>query len=467
MLRRNQMIHHFAGSVSSPKAKIFDSGKVVVCCAGVTAPNGELYWPAAETKSHSTAKIYDSLFVRHWDTWGTENHNSLWYGQLEKKDDKWNLESPFLNLLAGTKLASPIEPFGGTGDFDIGIEGIAFIAKDPEINLARYTKSDVYYVKLNSFTEKPSSAPKIVKTGQLQGYSNSPTFASDGKKLAFLRMKNIQYESDKNRVLLIPSVDDLGTVQEFYESADGKGSWDHSPQAITWNSSGDELYVPAEKHGNMHLWKLPGSPADAKEQPSIIFSDGCVVEAHYLSGRNALLMSSKSRIESSKYSILDHKTGNLTEISASSKNGKSFGLHKGQLTDMWFPGAAGHDIQALVVLPSNFDESKKYPLAFLIHGGPQGAWVDEWSTRWNPAIYAEQGYVVVCPNFTGSTGYGQAFTDAIADNWGGTPYEDLVKCFEHLEKNVDYIDTDRAVALGASYGGFMISTLQLCFTCVI
>jgi dipeptidyl aminopeptidase/acylaminoacyl peptidase len=110
--------------------------------------------------------------------------------------------------------------------------------------------------------------------------------------------------------------------------------------------------------------------------------------------------------------------------------------------------------------PSHFDKAKKYPLAFLIHGGPQSAWTDDWSTRWNPAIFAEQGYVVVCPNPTGSTGYGQDFTDAIANNWGGDPYEDLVKCFEHIEKNVEYVDTNRAVALGGSYGGYMISKFK-------
>ena len=107
--------------------------------------------------------------------------------------------------------------------------------------------------------------------------------------------------------------------------------------------------------------------------------------------------------------------------------------------------------------PSHFDKTKKYPLAMLIHGGPQSAWTDDWSTRWNPAIFAEQGYVVVSPNPTGSTGYGQDHVDAITNNWGGTPYQDLVKCFEYLEKEMEYVDTDRAVALGASYGGYMIS----------
>jgi dipeptidyl aminopeptidase/acylaminoacyl peptidase len=110
--------------------------------------------------------------------------------------------------------------------------------------------------------------------------------------------------------------------------------------------------------------------------------------------------------------------------------------------------------------PSFFKADHTCPLAYLIHGGPQGAWNDQWSTRWNPAVFAEQGYVVICPNPTGSTGYGQGFTDAIRNQWGGLPYEDLVKGFEYIESELDFVDTSRSVALGASYGGYMMNWFQ-------
>ena len=168
------MVHYLAGSISSPKAKKMPSGKVAICCAALTTPKGEMYWPPTEAKSHSTAKIYTSLFVRHWDSWSTENENSLWYGQLSKIDGKWTLESPgFTNLLAGTGLSAPVPPFGGAGDFDLSADGICFVAKDPELNPARYTKTDLYYVPIKSFVEKPPT-PQIVKTGKLRGYTISP-----------------------------------------------------------------------------------------------------------------------------------------------------------------------------------------------------------------------------------------------------------------------------------------------------
>jgi dipeptidyl aminopeptidase/acylaminoacyl peptidase len=140
-----------------------------------------------------------------------------------------------------------------------------------------------------------------------------------------------------------------------------------------------------------------------------------------------------------------------------------FGLFRHQIDEIHWPGAnqeAETDIHAWVVKPKNFDSRNKYPLAYLVHGGPQGAWLDSWSTRWNPAVYAEQGYVVVCPNPTGSTGYGQDFVDAIQGQWGGLPYEDLVLGFDYIKDNMEYVDTDRAVALGASYGGYMMNWIQ-------
>ncbi len=125
------------------------------------------------------------------------------------------------------------------------------------------------------------------------------------------------------------------------------------------------------------------------------------------------------------------------------------------LESFWFPGANGDKVQGFLVKPPNFDASKKYPVKFLIHGGPQGAWGDDWSYRWNPELFAANGYVVIMINFHGSTGYGQKFIDAINGDWGGAPFEDLMKGLDYAEKTYPFIDKDRECALGASYGGYM------------
>ena len=125
------------------------------------------------------------------------------------------------------------------------------------------------------------------------------------------------------------------------------------------------------------------------------------------------------------------------------------------LESFWFAGAHGDKVQGFLVKPPNFDATKKYPVKFLIHGGPQGAWGDDWCYRWNPELFAANGYVVIMINFHGSTGYGQKFIDAINGDWGGAPFEDLMKGLDYAEKTYPFIDKDRECALGASYGGYM------------
>jgi len=151
------------------------------------------------------------------------------------------------NALKGhsLQLESPVPPFGGTGDFDISKNGLVFIAKDPKIDPANYTKTDLYYSPLK-FTESQAPSPQLINTGNLKGYSGSPIFSPDAKSLVFHRMKSIQYESDKPRLLLVPDITDLTNVQEFYETEDGEGGWDLRPEGITWSKDGAELYVTAE-----------------------------------------------------------------------------------------------------------------------------------------------------------------------------------------------------------------------------
>jgi dipeptidyl aminopeptidase/acylaminoacyl peptidase len=452
-----RMIQFYAGALSNPKIKQLSHDRAYFCCSALTTPEGEMYWSSADAKSHSSAKIYSSLFVRHWDSWVTQNHNSLWFGTLVKNDGKWALENPGLrNLLAQTKLASPVPPFGGTGDFDLSTSGVVFVAKDPELNPARYTKTDLYFIPFANGTASQPETPQLIQSASLRGYTMSPTFSKDGKQVVFARMRSDKYESDRPRLLLIPDITNVHNVQEFYDGAEWEGA---RPEWVTWSHDDSEIYVAAERHGRTVLWKL-FSDTQSKVRPQAIFTEGNVIEAKTVGDSASLLISSKSRIENSSYAILDPKDGSVREISSSSKHGRSFGLRQSQCSEIWYEGAAGYMNHALVMTPSHFDKNKKYPLAFLIHGGPQSAWVDDWNTRWNPAIFAEQGYVVVCPNPTGSTGYGQHHVDAIKENWGGTPYQDLVKCFDFIKDEMKYVDTERAVALGASYGGYMINWIQ-------
>ncbi|TVY89307.1 Dipeptidyl-peptidase [Lachnellula willkommii] len=459
-----EIVQTFNGSVSNIKVTRIDDHNIALAVTGLATPSGELYNAETAEKPRSTGRVYDKLFVRQWDAYLTENTSAIWYTTLTKglKGPSVVTVEPLKNALAGhsVSLESPVPPFGGAGDYDISKNGIIFVAKDPKLDPANHTKTDLYFIPLRTFKEQQAPSPQIVKTGNLKGYSSSPAFSPDAKSVAFARMKSDQYESDKPRLLLVPGITDLSNVQEFYETKDGEGKWDLRPEAIVWGKDGKELYVTAEENGHGKLFKLPASPRHANDLPTAIISDGTVTDVKVLPN-NHLFISSNSLVDNSVYAIYNpEKPSEFSTVSSSAKGGKTFGLSQHQIEEFWYKGAEDYKVHAWVVKPSFFKKDQKYPLAYLIHGGPQGAWNESWSTRWNPAVFAEQGYVVVTPNPTGSTGYGMDFQNGIRNNWGGRPYVDLVKGFEYIEENLSYVDTSRAVALGASYGGYMVNWIQ-------
>jgi len=452
------------GPISNLKLKAVADGKLAVAVTGKAKPDGELYNPESEPKKHTSGLVYDSLMVRHWDKYVTRNKNTIWTGILYKLEGKYSL-SDLTNPLKGTGLESPIAPFGGLDHFDVSSTGIVFVAKDPTLDPALNTKCNFYFVPLGTFSvSSHSGRPQKVEIEGFEGACSSPVFSPDGQAAAFLQMKQNGYESDKTRVFLVPDLSKLSAVTEVLKSNDGKGAWDRSPGTVTFSGDGKSLYVQAEDKGRGLLYKLdiPATPADQASIPEPLTENGYISNVRPLSASSTDLFISKTDlIDNSVYEILDPANPSETRlVSSNSRNGSSFGLSKDQISDIWFQGSGDYKVHAWVIKPSNFSSDKKYPLAYLIHGGPQGAWGDQWSTRWNPAVFAEQGYVVITPNPTGSTGYGQAFTDAITKSWGGLPYEDLVNGFEYIKENLPYVDTTRAVALGASYGGYMMNWMQ-------
>ena len=349
------------------KTTRLDSETIALALTGLATPSGDLYNQEKAPKPKSSARIYTGLFVRQWDSYVTENKSAIWYTTLKNNKSV----SPLINALAGHsfQLESPVPPFGGGGDFDISKNGLVFVAKDPKLNPATHTKTDIYYIPLKTFTERQAPSPQIIKTGNLKGYSNGPVFSPDATSLAFTRMKSIQYESDKPRLLIVPDITDLTNVQEFYETEDGEGGWDLRPEGITFSKDASELYVTAEENGRGKLFKLPSSPRHAEELPIALVSDGTATDVKVLP-TGKLLISSNSLVDNSVYSVLNpEKPSEVSTISSNSKAGKTFGLSQKQIDEFWYAGAEDYNVHAWVVKPSNFDKSKKYPLAYLIHGG--------------------------------------------------------------------------------------------------
>ena len=459
------------GAVSGLKLFTVEAGKIAIAVAASANPDGSLHNPKDVKKTVSSARVYDSLFVRHWDSYITEQRNAVFTGLLQKsqpmvtsRQGRYHLLG-FTNALIGTALECPIPPFGGTDHFDIGATGLVLVSKDPTIDPATHTKCDAYFIaKKHDLDATASSFHKIHVPG-LKGAASSPVFSPDGLSFAFLKMATDGYESDKNRIILVNGLQ-AGELQaqELLHTSDTTGGWDRSPSTVKWSVDGKTLFLEAEELGVGSLFALDLDVAAPGPTflPRKLTRGGYIIDfAPLASNSNLLFVSSNSLVDNSTYTVIDPSgESQPVVVSSLSREGSLFGLSPEQVSSIWWKGANDHPVHAWMMRPSFFKSDQKYPLAYMIHGGPQGAWNDQWSTRWNPAVFAEQGYVVICPNPTGSTGYGQAFTDAIRNEWGGLPYEDLVKGFEYIESELDYVDTSRSVALGASYGGYMMNWIQ-------
>ncbi|KAI9024292.1 Alpha/Beta hydrolase protein [Phycomyces nitens] len=394
-----------------------------------------------ETKK-DTGLVYDQLMVRHWDTFVPEKVNNIFAVQLEK-GEKYTVGNNTINLLKGTTLQSPGFPMGDASDFDISADGetLAFVSKIRTPENGWQTSQHVHVVP-TSGEYRP-----VALNGDIPAASSGPKFAPSGV-LAYLQMYVPQYESDRNRIIIWdPKTDTKTTISE---------SWDRSPSEVAFSPDSDTLFAIADEYGRHKLFSIDL----ATEEITTLTNE------HALSGLSVL---SSSRLLFSLNSLehpnipytLDLGSKELTKYSVSEALSSHLeGLDMSKPDEFVFQGALDDPVHGWILKPVDFDASKKYPVAFLIHGGPQGAWSDSWSTRWNPQVFAGTGYVVVAINPHGSTGYGQQFTDDINQNWGSYPFEDLQKGLDYVLDTNDFLDADRLVALGGSYGGYMINWIN-------
>jgi len=231
--------------------------------------------------------------------------------------------------------------------------------------------------------------------------------------------------------------------------------FDHSVENLAWAPDSSGIFFTAGDHGTAPIWFMP-LEGDQPREVLRVHADDLV-----FGPRNQLYFSRSSVMAPSEISRVDTSAVGRGETKAEASAVTYMNeallsqIDMAPLESFTFKGAENADVQGFLVKPPGFDAKKKYPLKFLIHGGPQGAWGDSWSYRWNPELFAANGYVVVMINPRGSTGYGQKFTDGVNGDWGGKPYIDLMKGLDYAEKTFPFIDKTREAAMGASYGGYM------------
>ena len=381
-------------------------------------------------RSRATGRVYTRLPVRHWDEWldGTRNH--LFVVPLEGGTP--------VDLMKGMDADSPSRPFGGDGDFTFTPDGkgVVFAAKDAGRSEAWSTNADLWLVPADG------SAPPRNLTPDNPAWDGQPVFSPDGRRLAWLAMEVPGYEADRHRILVLDWPD--GKAREV---APG---WDRSPGGVTWSPDGRTLLVTADHLGTHSLFAI--DVATGKER--LVVAGGSIHSPSYASGRVVYTRDDLGGPADLWTSLPDGKgPTRITQVNGSVLPAMAFGDRE----PFTFTGWNGETVHGWVVKPVGMVAGRRYPVAFLIHGGPQGSFGDQFHYRWNPQIYAGAGYGVVMVDFHGSTGYGRKFTDSIQGDWGGKPLEDLQKGLAAALERNPWMDGARVAALGASYGGYMVN----------
>jgi dipeptidyl aminopeptidase/acylaminoacyl peptidase len=413
--------------LSPDGSKLLLSYEVFTDCADLACTKERL---DGREKDKSTGTVYDKLFVRHWDTWADGRRNQLYIA------DANDASQPLL-LSKGIDGDVPSKPYGGEDEFTFSPDGktVYFDARIAGKTEPWSTNFDVYSVPADG-----SAAPTNLTADNLAWDAN-PVVSPDGKTLFYTAMKDPGSEADRFgiRALDIAS----GSKHEV------DPSWDRSAGTLTVSADGKTLYTTTDDNGQHPLFAIDVATGKA----TTLVTDGSV-SGYSISGNKVLLTRDDLKRPADLYTA-DVKGKGLKQVSHF--NAKRIkGAQTGDFEFFTFKGANGDSVQGYVVKPVGYKKGKTYPVAFVIHGGPQGAMTNSWSYRWNAQTYAGQGFAVVTVNFHGSTGYGQKFTDAISGDWGGKPLEDLKAGWGAALSKYSFLDGDRACALGASYGGYMV-----------
>ncbi len=391
----------------------------------------DVKWPAGQEIDRrngdypTEARIWTSLFYRHWNEWraGVRQHVFRFTPAGQSLTDLTPIDHDVPTIaLGGHDLA--VSPAGPE----------LAVAFNPDSSVATSTNNDVFLLQLNGGRRPLTTNP---------ANDHSPAYSPDGRYIAYLAMQTPGFESDRQQIVL-------------YERSTGRRSsltrdWSLSVSAFTWLPTSRGVVAEVEERGQGVLYRidLPGG------KRTRIVAGGRNGSVQISSSGNLMVFLHQSAISPPELwrAGLDGKG----QKALTGLNRATLGqLDLTALESFGFAGANGDSVFGWLLKPPGFDPGKSYPLLYLIHGGPQSAWVDEWHQRWNYAMFAARGYVIAAVNPHGSTGYGQAFTNAVSRNWGAAPYEDLMKGVDALLADRPWIDPKRLGAAGASYGGYMI-----------
>ncbi|HEX9172365.1 MAG TPA: S9 family peptidase [Telluria sp.] len=387
-------------------------------------------------RNKASGRVHDRMFVRHWDTWADGRNAVLFSAAL---DSGGRVQGNPVSLTGSLDADVPSKPFGDHDEYRFSPDGrtIVFSARVAGKTEAWSTNFDIYQVPA------AGGQPARNLTADNPAWDARPAYSPDGRTLAYLAMARPGFEADRFQLVLL----DLASGNKRKVAA----GWDRSIGDLRWRPDGKALLAAADDLGQHRLFSIDAASGTV----SALTGKGAV--GAFDVQRNEVVFAHASL--SGGAQLFRMKLGEraapaqLTQLNAARLAGVGFG----QYEQFSFVGANGATVYGHVMKPWNAAPGASYPVAFLVHGGPQGSFGNAWSYRWNPQVYAGAGYATVFIDFHGSTGYGQAFTDSISGDWGGKPLEDLKKGLAAAAAKFPWLDTARSCALGASYGGYMMN----------
>ena len=421
----------------------------------------------AKPNSKVKAQIFTHLMYRHWNHFTGDKRSHLFLAEVESG----RVRDLTPNDTHDVPTDYPTDPLGCGCAFSPDSKEIAFVKKDvPEEAVS--TNSDIFTLDLTNPDAKP------VKVSTALGGDMSPAYSPDGKWLAWRSQERAGYEGDKFRLALY----DRGAKTIKYLLPE----FDRWVDEFEWTSNSKQLFFVSGDSGQAHVFRFD---LQTNENHFVqVTSTGEFSSLHPMPDSKSVIASTMRVDSPGEVVIIESEKRVQPEIPPAEPNRvlvptnvRSEWFNSGgwyawnavrqpithlndallaeldlpKMESFWFTAADGTKEQGFLIRPPGFDAAKKYPVKFLIHGGPQGAWGDAWSYRWNAELFAANGYVVVMINPGGSTGYGQAFVDRVNGDWGGKPFTDLMSGLDYAEQHYPFIDKTRECALGASYGGYM------------
>ncbi|MBO6183544.1 MAG: S9 family peptidase [Chryseobacterium sp.] len=384
----------------------------------------------------TTAQIYTDLNHRHWDYFNEGKYNHVFVVNTSSSVEVAK------DLLEGKTWDSPQRPFGGAEDFVFSPDSskLLYVTKPKSgKEYSTSTNTDIFAYDLASATTKNL-------TEGMMGYDVNPKFSPDGKWLLWQSMEREGYEADKNDIV----------VMDWKTGAKSNmtGNWDESVTGTTfWSSDSKSIYFNAAFRGTVQLFSIDLKNAKVSQ----ITKGNFDVNDIFAQGKKSILVSKTDINHGAELFSVNLKNGELSQVTDVNKDTYAK-LAQGKSELKMVKTSDGKEMGVWFHYPPNFDSTKKYPTLVYCQGGPQSGLTQFFSTRWNFALMAANGYVVVAPNRRGMPGWGTEWNEAISKDWGGQPMRDYLAATDYA-KTLPYVDGERVAAVGASYGGFSVFML--------